>query len=222
MSTETTTAPTAANRTETSAERLERVVAARASRLQKEYQSNVAVAVAALALLRRGINQAPGGDGRILKYTVAGVEPAPELLRDEGPTRAEIAAHAAMTLFALHQQSQRTSSMHHADYPFGRSARLLGRHSGNPNAVRARFTAVATATSWEERLHHARGLIQQLRAHSIPLNYGRFARDLYYLQFPSRADSVRLAWGRDFYRVRSADDPETEDPDGDDNDADND
>ncbi|ALJ18534.1 type I-E CRISPR-associated protein Cse2/CasB [Microbacterium sp. No. 7] len=216
MSTETSTAPTAEKRTETPVERLERIVAARTSRLQKEYQGNVSTAVAALALLRRGINQGPGADARILGHTVADVEPAPEKLRGDHPTHAEIAAHAAMTLFALHQQSQRTASMHRVGYSFGRSARLLGRHTGNPDAVRARFTAVATATSWEERLHHARGLIQQLRANGIPLDYGRFARDLYYLQFPSGADSVRLAWGRDFYRVRNADDPETEDSDGDD------
>ena len=72
--------------------------------------------------------------------------------------------------------------------------------------MRARFTAIGTASTWDETVYHARGIIQQLRAFAVPLDYGRFAGDLYLLRKPSSADRVRLAWGRDFYRVHHPED----------------
>ncbi|GAB3597962.1 type I-E CRISPR-associated protein Cse2/CasB [Microbacterium tumbae] len=186
--------------TETLTDRLRRLVAGRASKLQTDYRNNLSSAVADLAILRRGVGRRPGEDAELLGKTVAGLHRETKGLPDE-PTNAEHAAHAALTLFALHQQSHREASMHRKDYSFGRSARLLGRRIHAQDAVRARFTAVATATSWDELVHHARGLIQQFRAQGIPLDYGRFAVDLYRLQFPDSAERVRLRWGRDYYRV---------------------
>lgn len=186
-------------------ERLHDLVARRVTGLQSAYRNDESRAVAELALLRRGVGQPPGHDARLIGLTVVGLYPETRGLPDE-PTSAEYAAFAALTLFALHQQSHRTSSMHRKNFSFGRSARLLGRHTGAQHAVRARFTAAATATSWDETLHHARGLIQQFRAYDVPLDYGRFAVDLYRLRDPRTADNVRLAWGRDFYRVRHPED----------------
>ncbi|MDT0157644.1 type I-E CRISPR-associated protein Cse2/CasB [Microbacterium sp. ARD32] len=188
-------------------------VASRATRLQKEYRENVSSAVADLAMLRRGVAQHPGQDARLIPLTIAGLHKNPQGLLDDIPTDAEYAAFAALTLFALHQQSHRTASMHRNGYSFGRSARLLGKRSNAQDAVRRRFTAVGTASSWEETLHHTRGLIQQFRAHDIPLDYGRFAVDLMRLRSLRTADGVRLAWGRDFYRTNVDDDTE---PDADD------
>ena len=56
------------------------------------------------------------------------------------------------------------------------------------------------AETFLEVVHHARGLITQLRSHGIPLDYGMFTEDLVYLQTRG-ADRVRLRWGRDFYRI---------------------
>lgn len=70
--------------------------------------------------------------------------------------------------------------------------------------------AVATAESMDEVLVHVRGLITQLRSRDIGLDYGRFTDDLANLLTPGRETSVRLAWGRDYYRTR---DPEDETPD---------
>lgn len=189
----------------TLAERLHDLVDRRATGLQSAYRNDVRGAVADLALLRRGIGQPPGRDARLIGLTVSGLYSETDRLPD-APTPAEYAAYAALTLFALHQQSQRSASMHRRGYSFGRSARLLGRHTGAQDAVRARFTAIATASSWDETLHHARGLIQQFRARQIPLDYARFAVDLYRLRDERTADGVRLAWGRDFYRVRHSED----------------
>ena len=187
-------------------ERLADHVAKRADRLQRAYLKDKSDAVAELAILRRGVSQKPGDDARLVGLTIAGLYPDPNGLPDDRPMPAELAAYAALTLFAVHQQSHRDKKMHDPKYSFGRSARLLGRRSGARDAVRARFTALATATTWDETTQHARGLIQQLRAHGIPLGYGQFARDLLDLQRSGSADRVRLAWGRHFYREHHPED----------------
>ena len=186
-------------------EQLANYVAKKARELQSAYRRDDSAAVAALAILRRGVAQPLGQDARLVGLTVGGLRANPNGLPDE-PLPDEQAAYAALTLFALHQQGHRDQDMHRAGYPFGRSARLLGRKSGSEDAVRRRFTAVATATSWDETVHHARGLIMQFRAQQIPLDYGQFARDLFGLQNPRYAERVRLSWGRHFYRVNHPDD----------------
>ncbi|MFT3797940.1 type I-E CRISPR-associated protein Cse2/CasB [Microbacterium sp.] len=186
-------------------ERLVDHVSAKAASLQARYRNNDSTAVAELAILRRGVSQRVGEDAALAGSVLGGLYENPAALPDEVQP-AERAAYAALTLFAVHQQSHRGASMHRPGYSLGRSARLLGRHSGAQDAVRRRFTALATATTWDETMHHARGLVQQLRAFGIPLDYGRFARDLLDLQSQDRADRVRLVWGRHFYRVRHAED----------------
>lgn len=189
-------------------ERLHDHVAGTATRLQRQYAANLSSAVASLAMLRRGVSLGPGEDIRLLPLTIAGLYASPDRLPDE-PTDAEHAAYAALTLFGVHQQSHRTNSMHRVGYPFGRSARLLGRRT-NRDAVRRRFTAIATASTWDATLHHARGLVQQLRSAGIPLDYGQFAVDLFQLRSPYTAERVRQRWGLDFYRERLAEDDDTD------------
>jgi CRISPR system Cascade subunit CasB len=67
-----------------------------------------------------------------------------------------------------------------------------------------RFAALGTASDFHEISHYARQLITQLRAVSLPLDYGTLAKQLYCLQVPSLADGVRLAWGRDFAQAPTA------------------
>jgi CRISPR system Cascade subunit CasB len=161
--------------------------------------------VAALAKLRHGVGLPPGADLELIGLTTAGLYPENARLPDD-PTDQEHAVYAAVTLFALHQQSHRGKRMHLPRYSFGRTARLLGKHSGADEAVRRRFNALGTATTWDELIHHARGLIQQFRAHDIPLDYARFAVDLLRLRRQATASAVRNAWGRDFYRAKTEDD----------------
>ncbi|GGH51509.1 type I-E CRISPR-associated protein Cse2/CasB [Microbacterium album] len=194
------------------AQLVEEHVVRRVRTLQSGYRRNASWAVAALAKLRRGVGVRPETDlelyGLALGNTVDDLvedEERPRTLLDELRTRAEElteeerAAFAAVTLYAMHQQSRSDTSMHRAAYGFGRSARLLGRRVDR-DSVRRRFTALGTSATWDETVTHARGLIQQFRQHQIPLDYGRFARDLFDLQ-TAAADRVRMAWGRDFYRT---------------------
>lgn len=192
------------------------------SRLQAAYRRDDRHAVAALARLRRQVGRSPGTDLQAFadvfgadRDAAADTDAAPVIALHEsqrlpdGPTREEAAVFSAVTLFALHQQSRRDASVHRRGYSFGRSARLLSRRS-SPDAVRRRFVAVGTATTLDELVTHARGLIQQFRQYELPLDYARFARDLFILGGPSGADSVRTVWGRDYFRAHHADDDDDE------------
>jgi CRISPR system Cascade subunit CasB len=171
--------------------------------LQGRYRRNQSSGVSDLAALRRASTAAPGSDPRVWELTLAGLD-VPAGTSDE-PTDDERAAHAAMTLYAIHQQSQ-TASMHRAGYGLGRSVRLLVRPDrSNEKAVRRRFEALGTASTFTELMDHARGLVRQLRSAAVPLDYGRLADDLAVLQDPFAAAPVRLRWGREYHRAQPAD-----------------
>ncbi|OUZ08648.1 type I-E CRISPR-associated protein Cse2/CasB [Aeromicrobium sp. PE09-221] len=176
--------------------------------LAQDYQKNTARAVADLAILRRGLGKRPGDDlaswGIILRA-------AGHTLNEhtESPTRREWAAHTALTLFAYHQQSERSRPMHRESVSIGSACRALIKASGESSEepIRRRFHALGTSTSIAELSHHARSIVGLLRAEDIAMDYARFTRDLISWQYPDAAANVRLRWGRDFYRLPSNDDP---------------
>ena len=154
---------------------------------------------ATLACLRRCVNSEPGTDPNIWGVTFEGLPPQFVGLTDVA-SAAERAVHSALTLYAVHQQSK-TSPMHRKGPTFGRAMAKLAKTRGSGEAsaaVKRRFDALVTAQSFEELSFHARGLVQQLRAADISLDYGRLADDLRKLQVPAIADSVRRHWGRDY------------------------
>jgi CRISPR system Cascade subunit CasB len=185
------------------------LVDSRVAALQERYRRNTSAGVSELAALRRAATQAPGVDPRVWALTLAGVPVEPSA--GDEPTHTERAVHAAMTLYAVHQQSQ-PDRMHRPGYSLGRSVRTLGQRIGNEQAVRRRFEALGTAATFAELMQHSRGLVRQLRSEAIPLDYGQFADDLVALQSPTGADRVRLRWGRDYHRARPADRTETSTP----------
>jgi CRISPR system Cascade subunit CasB len=160
-------------------------------------------AVAALARLRRAVGKEPGEIMDVLEYTFT-----PGLLRghpddDPGPSPAERAAHVAITLFALHQQS-RGERMHHRGRGLGTALRRL--HAGSstiPAPIARRFRMLGTADSFGELTHHLRGVVQLLRTASAPLDYGLLAQQL--LAWQADPSRVRMIWGRQFYRQSRAD-----------------
>jgi len=119
--------------------------------------------------------------------------------------------HTILTLYALHRQSK-DQSMNDNETNFGAAiAKLITPDKNNEDAIRRRFNAVATAQEFSELTHHARGLIQLLRASDVKMNYVQFAKDLYFFKNPSTKDSIRLRWGEQFYRtnIKEANDNET-------------
>lgn len=204
-------------------------VAGRVSELQQGYLADrkSSRAVAALAVLRRGVAAPVGAVPDSWELTaLPWVDDTAPWVTEE-PTAEELACHTALTLYALHQQS-RGDPMHvRATRQDSRSlgaavARLIaatdnpGRRA-DPERVssrRRRFNALVTAATFTEITHHLRGLVLQLRAEGIALDYGRLAEDLAGLQSPRRADGVRLRWARDLTgpRATAAEDPAAEDP----------
>lgn len=167
-------------------------------------------AVSALARLRRAVGRDPGFD-----YTLDQYLQVPEDLlgylpnNGAGATDAEYAVHDAVTLYALHQQSQR-ERMHTDGRGLGWAMADLVRVSSGPDGVRRRFAALGTASSYAESIYHLRSLIIMLRGHQIPLDYGLLANDLRTLRRPGGHPVVQAAWGREFFRSRSSRTTETD------------
>lgn len=198
---------------------LGRALDGRLKRLQNEYRQGTPSARADLARLRRGLGRPPGEIPEIWGVTIAAV---PDEVRwgrgerrldehgQELPSRTEQAAHSALTLFALHQQSM-TGPAHVPGLRFGTAVRnLAAQTERSADAITRRFMAVSTAQSMEELLVHVRGLITQLRSEQRGFDYARFADDLVDLLTPGRAVGARLAWGRDFYRISDTETSSTE------------
>ncbi|MFD7659022.1 type I-E CRISPR-associated protein Cse2/CasB [Actinosynnema sp. NPDC059797] len=179
-------------------------VHARITPLQEGVLADRSAAVAGLARLRRGAGKPAGSVNEILQYTVSEKFAGPAA--GDGPTPAETAAHVALTLYAVHQQSQR-KRMHQRGHGLGRAVRLLHPEdfgSVVPPVLR-RFQALGTAQSLEELVHHLRGMVQLLRVQAIPLDYALLADELTLWQRRGGASIVRLRWGRAFYRVPALD-----------------
>ena len=181
------------------------VVHDRIQTLQEGIRANHSAAVAALARLRRGLGKPAGSVNDILQYTLADEFVGNETGNE--PTAAETAAHIALTLYALHQQSQ-GERMHQRGWGLGRAVRRLHPDEPGmpPNPVLRRFQALGTSDSLDELVHHARGMVQLLRAQQVPLDYGLLADQLVTWQHPRGATAVRLRWGREFYRAPAPDD----------------
>ena len=177
-----------------------KLVAQRAARLagSRELSSSVA----AFAHLRANVNREPGIDGSIWEITVDGVPGHPQ---SDEPTREELAVHTALTLFAVHQQGA-GEEMHRGGVGLGQAVRRLddiigGGSDETVSPVRRRFNALVTAETLDELRNHLRGLVTQLRAKGIALDYGMLADDICQFQWPGQADSVRRRWARQYYRL---------------------
>lgn len=180
-------------------DRLSLLVTKRVELLQRTREASATTAV--LAHLRRNVAATPGVDPRIWGMTVAEVSPTAH--RDEA-TDEEWAVHGALTLYAVHQQSQ-PANVHRRGIGLGNAVARLDQTRGaagsETSPLRRRFNAVLTADSTVEILHHLRGLVNQLRSGGVPLDYGRLAADLWAFQDRQRRDAVRRRWARELYRL---------------------
>jgi len=152
------------------------------------------------AKLRRAIGKPPGSVPDIWEITLQGAQDEWQS-RNDKPSYAEWAIHTTLTLYALHRQGK-TGSMNKEGFTFANAiAELVRKDDNKIDAIRRRFNAVATATEFTELSHHARGIIQLLKAEDLHMDYPRFAQDLVIYQYPGGSDRIRLRWGEDFYRA---------------------
>jgi len=187
-----------------------RHVSSRIHKIQNMYLSDGRGAAARqLALLRRAVEKEAGASPETWMIEFSGL---PESLVGKGDRASigETAVHLALTLYAVHQQSQ-NQKMHcpGREYDIGAAVRryvLLTKGGAGleDGELPRRFAAMSTAETIDEVGHNARQLIQLLRACSLPIDYGRFARQLLVFQVPSIRDSVRLEWGRGYAYATSS------------------
>lgn len=149
-----------------------------------------------LAALRRGLGKPAGTVPQMWRFYEA-------IANDENSPRL-VAEHAALSLYGLHQQSQRTP-MHCPGMGLGTALRRLSRQEDvSDAAVARRFNAAATATSVHELVAHLRGLVTRLRSHSIALDYSYLVRDLLDWSYPDGPARVRRRWGMQFHTWQAA------------------
>lgn len=195
---------------------IERYITRQIGRLQNKVLSqNSPQGRALLAQLRRGLATEPGELPETWEIEFGEL---PESLRGTGnmtATAGEWAVHLALVLYAAHQQSQQSAMHRNTDvsngelYGFGNSVRRLAnrnRSTGQGEQLSLgemprRFKAMVTSESIEELAYYARQLVNQMRAAGIPLDYGRFAGQIYDYQNPYRRGHVRLEWAREFSQV---------------------
>lgn len=174
----------------------------RVRQLQGGYMKDLSEAVATLAKLRRGagkpIEAVPELVGLTLDYRLY----ERFSVSDPRTEDAEAAAHEALTLYALHQQSKREKGMHRRGRDLGGAVRRLMPSEAIDEPLRRRFVQAASAATPETRLDRLRGIVQLLRAEDVPLDYGLLADQLYQARTPAGAVRVRRAWGRGFQAHR--------------------
>ena len=169
-------------------------------------QTKDSAAVAARAHLRSAAGREVGDVPAIWSYTL---DSGSEKELGQKPTRGERAVHTALTLWALHQGSNdvpMNSTWKH-ERTIGASVRRLaysdmgGRERAEEHPVYKRLCAMIAASTFGSLTVHARGLVSMLGSAEIPMDYGRFAADLYNWQKPERRAGVLRQWGRDFART---------------------
>lgn len=164
--------------------------------LQRRYLANEAAARGQVAALRSVVSHEPGADPSIWALTEP---PSLREIRIDEPTREERATHAAVTLYALHQQSG-ASPVHVEGVRLGQAAaHLIGNGEQESSAARRRFNTLATSSTFAELTHHLRSFVSQLRTEGVPLDYVDLYRDLLDFQCPGGAARVRRRWARELY-----------------------
>lgn len=178
-------------------------VTGRVNALYERAAAGDSSAKGALAKLRRSVGQKLETQPEVWADVLNGM-PAEILGAGDTPSVWEQAAHDALALFAVHQQSQ-PRLIHEKGVGLGAATRRLANPSNAEefeSPVLRRFTSIVAAQDRATAIHHLRGLIQQLRAEGIGLDYGMLARDL--ASLGTKGDrNVRLRWSRELYTRRT-------------------
>jgi CRISPR system Cascade subunit CasB len=197
---------------------LQATAAARVADLQARWLGDESDAVANLARLRRCDPTDVGAEPLVWRITL-GHLPVElteyESGRPDCPTPSERALHAALVLYALHQQS-RDEGAHRPGISFGFAVGQLARARAVDEeldtATVNRLHHAALATDFEGHVHHLRGLIHLMRSEKqmVGLDYGLLAVDLWQFADPYQDPREVLArWGRDLHARPKNSDPTT-------------
>ncbi|MFF9204514.1 type I-E CRISPR-associated protein Cse2/CasB [Streptomyces sp. NPDC014986] len=212
-------------------QRVAELAAAHIAPWQEGYLKDRSPAVAALARLRRGAGREAGEVPDL--WSLIDTDPlhtsaeGTRSLSEQELVRAENALHAALTLWAFHQQSRGVPvhRRHTRERPggLGAAVRRLMPADGVDEPVRKRLVRAGTAPDLVTLAQRLRDIVALLRRDDIPLDYALLAGQLYLWQWPDGPAAVRRRWGRSFHEQRRArpanDENTTPDIDTDDKDA---
>lgn len=166
--------------------------------LWEDLDPKEARAGAVLATLRAGVGRESGDVSGLWRHYRA-------IVHDNVAARGEVntgltAEHAALTLFAVHQQSM-SLPMHQTGSPLGAALRALraSAFKDNPEALDRRVNAAAATDNVKDLAIHLRGLIRLLRDQKIPLDYTALVEDVAAWQYPDARRRVRRRWGAQYY-----------------------
>ena len=175
--------------------------------LQKSFLSGSPSSRAALARLRK-LDQPGMGSWMTVGNDV--FASLPELgtsrIDEEDALRA---IKCAMKLFSIHQQS---TSVGVAVIPsaddwsagsFGRACYKISHQSDGDSqgeaGVLRRISMIESASDYEGIEVGLRALVSLMRGKNIQLNYGRLAKEIYFIQKQSARERVFMGWARDYY-----------------------
>ena len=201
------------NDCKTVADIVERFVNGKVLMLQKSYLAGSSSSRATLARLRR-LGQPGMGSWMVVGDDV--FSDLPELCTSRVDEEDALRAiRCAMKLYAIHQQSEVVgvaippSSMDWTSGSFGRACYLISHQAGSAPqgeaGVLRRMSTIESATGFEGVEAGLRALISLMKSKGVKLNYGRLARDIYFIQKSSARDRVFMGWARDYYVPRKQD-----------------
>jgi len=151
------------------------------------------IARANKARLRRAAGQSLEKSGNVWSVVIP-----PEQYDGYQDERFLQAAHAALTLYAI-------SESHEQGQSFGKAVQKLQPPDAEGQAM-LRFKRVLTAQSYDETVWHLRGLVRQMKAANIGLDFAKLAEDLYQLSAGTEArQKVCLRWAQDYFRTSNQD-----------------
>lgn len=135
--------------------------------------------------------------------------PEDELGTPEHNDEAFNAVCSSLSFYAMHQQSQekpmallRDSDSHSWDWSagsFGKACREIEQDLDKAKGVQRRLARIEAAQDFDGIVWGMRSLVQLMKAQGIPLDYGKLARDLYYVQFDDSRSIVFRRWGSEYY-----------------------
>lgn len=201
-------------------------VSDRVSDLLSGYLADDSEDVATLAQLRSGAGRTFGSCPRLwgmsvdpAQYETLWEQPRVGVRTEQTERAAEEAVHAALTLFALHQQSLKAADqgMHalsrarkgirRAEHNVGWAVRGAMPTGEIDPSLHNRLRRAAEASSHTKRVSELRQIVQRLRGVRQPLDYGLLAEHLYLAQLPRGVETVKDAWGHGFASFRQKETP---------------
>lgn len=176
------------------------------------FEPGSGAAGAELAALRSGIGREAGTVAAMWAFHRTRMEFA---WRDKGTLTRDLAAeHAALTLFARHQQTHVVRRMHIAGNSPGTAAGLLAKKAATDGegksattALERRFGVLLTSADADELVMHLRSLVPLLNQAGVGLDYDLLRDALRAWDDPRRPDaaaSFRQNWDRDFHAMATS------------------